>query len=72
MTAPELSSKLDLLRGNIEQLAAIPQSSYDDFAGDFRNLSAALHLPRRVTGRPGRRYLVQQSRIRPSHQRVFR
>ena len=36
--------KAQLVRSNLEKLARIPQSSYDEFAADFRNAEAALHL----------------------------
>jgi uncharacterized protein YutE (UPF0331/DUF86 family) len=38
------ATKAQLVRGNIEKLARIPQASYAEFAADFRNTEAALHL----------------------------
>ncbi len=43
MTLDEVQSKLAVLRDNLEKLARIPQSSFEEFAGDFRNLDSALH-----------------------------
>jgi uncharacterized protein YutE (UPF0331/DUF86 family) len=36
--------KAQLVRSNLEKLARIPQASYAEFAADFRNTEAALHL----------------------------
>lgn len=33
-----------MVRTNLEKLGRIPQASYADFAADFRNTEAALHL----------------------------
>lgn len=44
MTAEQLQARLDVLRANLEKLARIPQGSYDEFASDFRNVAATLHL----------------------------
>jgi len=38
------STKAQLVRGNLEKLGRIPQASYAEFAADFRNTEAALHL----------------------------
>jgi len=40
----DASGKAQLVRGNLEKLARIPQATYDEFAADFRNAEAALHL----------------------------
>ncbi len=44
MTLDHLQSKLDLLKSNLAQLDRVPQSSYEEFASDFRNVQATLHL----------------------------
>jgi len=44
MTIEQLRSRLDVLRENLEKLERIPQGSFDEFASDFRNVAAALHL----------------------------
>lgn len=36
--------KAQLVRSNLEKLARLPQASYAEFAADFRNTEAALHL----------------------------
>lgn len=36
--------KAQVVRTNLEKLQRIPQGSYEEFAGDFRNAEAALHL----------------------------
>ncbi|MEO6595495.1 MAG: HepT-like ribonuclease domain-containing protein [Planctomycetota bacterium] len=38
------TQKAQLVRSNLEKLAQIPQSTYEEFASDFRNTEAALHL----------------------------
>jgi uncharacterized protein YutE (UPF0331/DUF86 family) len=38
------TSKAQLVRSNLEKLARIPQATYAEFAADFRNTEAALHL----------------------------
>lgn len=43
MTFQEIQSKLDILRDNLEKLGQIPQSNYQEFLADFRNLDSALH-----------------------------
>lgn len=43
MALENLSSKIELLRGNLVALERIPQSSFEEFASDFRNLDSALH-----------------------------
>jgi uncharacterized protein YutE (UPF0331/DUF86 family) len=43
MTADGIPSKLEIVRENLEKLARIPQASYEEFQGDFRNLDSALH-----------------------------
>lgn len=43
MTRDHIRSKLDILRENFERLAQIPQSSYEEFAADFRNIDSAKH-----------------------------
>ncbi|MBI3268306.1 MAG: DUF86 domain-containing protein [Planctomycetes bacterium] len=44
MTPEELRAKLDVIRENLEAMPRIPQSSFDEFRADFRNLPTALHL----------------------------
>jgi hypothetical protein len=36
--------RAQLVRSNLEKLLRIPQGSYDEFAADFRNTEASLHL----------------------------
>src|SRR5207247_2057830 len=36
-------TKVMLLRDNLEKLAQIPQSTFAEFAADFRNIDSALH-----------------------------
>lgn len=43
MTFESIAQKLDIVRENLERLEALPQSSYAEFSGDFRNLDSALH-----------------------------
>jgi uncharacterized protein YutE (UPF0331/DUF86 family) len=43
MTRDSLHSKVSIVRANLERLADIPQSSFEEFAADFRNLDSALH-----------------------------
>lgn len=43
MTREHIRSKLDILRENFERLAQIPQSTYEEFASDFRNVDSAKH-----------------------------
>lgn len=43
MTHDAVTSKLEIIRQNLERLAQLPQASYEDFASDFRNLDSALH-----------------------------
>lgn len=43
MTRDQIRSKLDILRENFERLAQIPQSTYEEFAADFRNVDSAKH-----------------------------
>lgn len=43
MTDDHVLGRLALLRENLERLALLPQSSYDEFSADFRNLDSALH-----------------------------
>lgn len=43
MTSAGISSKLAILRDNLEKLEQIPQASLDQFLGDFRNLDSVLH-----------------------------
>lgn len=44
MTFDEVQSKIDVLKANLEKLDRIPQGSYEEFASDFRNAEATLHL----------------------------
>lgn len=43
MTHGELADKTAFVRAALEELAAIPQSTYEEFAADRRNLPAAIH-----------------------------
>lgn len=43
MSEEEILAKLAIVRENLERMAQIPQSSYDEFSADFRNLDSALH-----------------------------
>lgn len=43
MTLENIQSKLDMLRENLERLEQIPQASFEEFAGDFRNVDSAQH-----------------------------
>lgn len=36
--------KAQIVRANLEKLQRIPQATYDEFAADFRNAEASLHL----------------------------
>jgi uncharacterized protein YutE (UPF0331/DUF86 family) len=44
VSADDRTRKAQVVRANLEQLAQIPQTSYEEFAADFRNVGAALHL----------------------------
>lgn len=43
MTPEQLITKAEIVRENVEKLAALPQASFEDFAADHRNLDSALH-----------------------------
>jgi uncharacterized protein YutE (UPF0331/DUF86 family) len=43
MTFAEIGERLRALRSNLEKLDRIPQSSYDEFVGDFRNVGSAIY-----------------------------
>jgi uncharacterized protein YutE (UPF0331/DUF86 family) len=43
MTDAEVAGKVAILRDNLQKLAQIPQTSFDEFAADFRNVDSALH-----------------------------
>ena len=43
MTDDAVPSKLAIVRENLEKLERIPQSSWQEFDADFRNLDSALH-----------------------------
>jgi uncharacterized protein YutE (UPF0331/DUF86 family) len=43
MTPEQVQTKLVVLRDNLDKLAAIPQTSYEDFVADFRNVDSALY-----------------------------
>jgi uncharacterized protein YutE (UPF0331/DUF86 family) len=43
MNGKGIETKLAILRDNLQRLAAIPQSSFDEFAADFRNVDSTLH-----------------------------
>lgn len=44
MTTDKSIGKAQLVRANLDKLARIPQATYAEFAADFRNTEAALHL----------------------------
>jgi uncharacterized protein YutE (UPF0331/DUF86 family) len=44
MTLEQLQPKLDILKANLEKLDQIPQTTFEVFAGDFRNIASALYL----------------------------
>jgi len=44
MTFEQIQSRLDVLKANLEKLDEIPQSSFEEFASDFRNIDATLHI----------------------------
>lgn len=44
MTYDEVQVRLDGLRFRLEQLDRIPQSSFEEFASDFRNVAATIYL----------------------------
>jgi uncharacterized protein YutE (UPF0331/DUF86 family) len=43
VTESDIARRLEVIRENLERLAEIPQSSFEVFASDFRNLDSALH-----------------------------
>ena len=44
MTSEQVQSKLDVLKQNLQRLAEIPQTSYESFVADFRNVASTLYL----------------------------
>lgn len=44
MTFDEVQGRLDVLRSNLESLDRIPQTTYEEFVSDFRNVPAAIYL----------------------------
>lgn len=44
MSANDKLRKAQVVHANLEKLERIPQRSYDEFAADFRNTEASLHL----------------------------
>ena len=44
MTDPLILGKAQVVRESLNDLAAIPQTSYAEFESDFRNVQATLHL----------------------------
>ncbi|HZN40735.1 MAG TPA: DUF86 domain-containing protein [Planctomycetota bacterium] len=44
MSANDKLRKAQVVQTNLEKLERIPQRSYDEFAADFRNTEASLHL----------------------------
>ncbi len=44
MNSPDSLRKAQVVRTNLEKLQRIPQATYDEFASDFRNAEASLHL----------------------------
>jgi uncharacterized protein YutE (UPF0331/DUF86 family) len=43
MNAKSIETKLAVLRDNLARLASIPQSTFEQFAADFRNVDSSLH-----------------------------
>lgn len=43
MAPEEIRGKVEFLRENLSALDRLPQSSFEEFASDFRNLDSALH-----------------------------
>lgn len=43
MIDSDIQRRLEILRVNLERLAEIPQGTFEEFSGDFRNLDSALH-----------------------------
>jgi uncharacterized protein YutE (UPF0331/DUF86 family) len=43
MTRDGIDAKCDFIRDNIERLGEIPQASFEEFSGDFRNVDSAMH-----------------------------
>ena len=43
MIENDIQRRLEILRTNLECLAAIPQETLEEFSADFRNLDSALH-----------------------------
>jgi uncharacterized protein YutE (UPF0331/DUF86 family) len=43
MTSEDLQGKLAIVLDNVEKLAQLPQTSLEEFVGDFRNIDSALH-----------------------------
>lgn len=44
MTLDQIQSRLDVLKANLGKLSEIPQASFEEFASDFRNVDATLHI----------------------------
>ncbi|MFY9345392.1 MAG: DUF86 domain-containing protein [Planctomycetota bacterium] len=44
MSGHDAVRKAQVVRANLEKLQRIPQGSYEEFASDFRNTEASLHL----------------------------
>jgi uncharacterized protein YutE (UPF0331/DUF86 family) len=44
MNGESVLKKAQILRENLELLEAIPQTTFEEFAADFRNVQSALHL----------------------------
>ena len=44
MSTDSSFNKAQLVRTNVDKLSRIPQATYAEFAADFRNTEAALHL----------------------------
>lgn len=44
MTFEQAQSKLDILKVHLARLDEIPQSTFEEFSSDFRNVGAALYL----------------------------
>lgn len=43
MTFDDIGEKLRTLRDNLDKLERIPQTSYEDFVADFRNVGSAIY-----------------------------
>jgi uncharacterized protein YutE (UPF0331/DUF86 family) len=44
VTFDQIQSRLDILKANLGKLSEMPQRTYEEFASDFRNVDATLHI----------------------------